>query len=166
MTHAFNSEAWHDLFLMLGGAVAALTGLLFVAISIRLSEIAKEPRWRLRAFTNIMTLTGLLIEAALFLIPQASVALGAEILAGNLLFLIMVPGQLFFHRAWLHTSVPRIRIAYGTLSFILGAAGGASLIVEIGSGIYLVVASYLSLVLLCVWNAWSLMADPVVDIVP
>jgi hypothetical protein len=126
---------------MLWGAVAALTGLLFVAISIRLDEIAKEPRWRLRAFTNILTLTGLLIEASLFLVPQERVTLGAELLAGNLLFLILAPGRVFFHRAWLHTNVPRVRVAFGAVSMILGAAGGASLIVEIGSGIYLVVVS-------------------------
>lgn len=34
MTSAYSPEAWHELYIMLGGSLAALAGLLFVAMSI------------------------------------------------------------------------------------------------------------------------------------
>ena len=38
---AYQPELWHDLFVAIAGAVAALTGLIFVAVSINLEQILK-----------------------------------------------------------------------------------------------------------------------------
>ncbi len=61
--------AWRELCLMLGGSLAAVAGLLFVAMSIQLAVIREAPHWRSRAFGNTFALIGLLIEAALVLAP-------------------------------------------------------------------------------------------------
>ena len=42
-------ESWRDLYLMLGTSSAALVGLLFVATSLHLAEIANEDIYRLRS---------------------------------------------------------------------------------------------------------------------
>jgi hypothetical protein len=48
------SDSWRDLYLMLGTSSAALIGLLFVATSLHLAEIANEEIYRLRAqFTTL-----------------------------------------------------------------------------------------------------------------
>lgn len=41
---AYQPEAWHDFFTAVTAAAAAVTGLLFVALSINLAAILKEPR--------------------------------------------------------------------------------------------------------------------------
>jgi hypothetical protein len=41
---AYDPERWHDAYLLLGTAAAALTGLVFVALSIHLRAIASSAR--------------------------------------------------------------------------------------------------------------------------
>ena len=40
---AYEPELWHDLFVMTGGATAALAGLIFVAVSLNHEDILKIP---------------------------------------------------------------------------------------------------------------------------
>ena len=70
MLNAYHPEAWHELFVVLGGAIAALTGLLFVATSLHVERIREAAHWRRRAFTNTFALVGALIESMLVLFPQ------------------------------------------------------------------------------------------------
>jgi hypothetical protein len=140
MTNAYNPETWHDFFVMLGGSVAALTGLLYVATSIHIDDIAKIPHWRLRAFGNILALIGLLTEASIVLIPQEHLTLGVELLIGNLFFLLFIPIRLFIRLYRLKANMPTLRLVAGMVAWIVGMLGGASLIVEAGPGMYLVVA--------------------------
>ncbi len=51
----FRPEQWHDFFITVGGGAAALTGLVFVAMSLNVSVIARDATHRYRA---IGTLTG------------------------------------------------------------------------------------------------------------
>src|SRR6266581_765007 len=51
----FRPDQWHDFFIMVGGGAAALTGLVFVAMSLNVAVIAQDPTHRYRA---IGTLTG------------------------------------------------------------------------------------------------------------
>jgi hypothetical protein len=157
MTSAYNPEAWHELFIMLGGSLAALTGLLFVAISIQISKIKKAPHWQIRAFGNIFALIGLLIEASLVLMPQNRVTLGTEIVIANLFLLFFIPVRLFVHLSRLDAKMPTRRLISGMIAWVLGAVGGAGLIAEIGGGMYLVTISCLCLIWICILNAWSLM---------
>src|SRR5258705_3336630 len=48
---------WHDFFVMVGGSAAALTGLVFVAMSINLETIAKEITHRNRAIGTVVGFT-------------------------------------------------------------------------------------------------------------
>jgi hypothetical protein len=58
----YSPELWHDFFVMVGGAAAALSGLVFVALSINLTTIASDATHRYRA---IGTLNGYVSAFAL-----------------------------------------------------------------------------------------------------
>lgn len=157
MPNAYHPEAWHELYVALGGAIAALTGLLFVATSLHVEKIAKTPHWARRIFTNTFALIGALIESLLILVPQPATWLGYELIVLNmfLLLFLMVP----LIRSWIATvaGLPPWRLFAGTAAWLVGAAGGAGLIVHAGGGMFLVTASCMILVWVCVWNAWSLL---------
>src|SRR5579871_2046898 len=82
---AYDPHAWHDFFVGSMGASAALTGLLFVAISINLEQILKFANLPGRAAVSLGVLVVALVVASCGLVPrQSHVALGLEIaLAGG-----------------------------------------------------------------------------------
>ena len=156
MSNAYHPEAWHELYILLGGAAAALTGLLFVATSLHVERIIATPHWGRRIFANTFSLTGVLIESILVTIPQPAQWLGYELVIGNIFLLIFLMAPLI--RSWIATAgVPPLRLVAGTLSWLLGAAGGAGLVVGAGGGMFLVTGSCAVLIWVCVWNAWSLL---------
>lgn len=156
MTHAYEAEAWSELYLMLGGSLAALAGLLFVAISIQIAIIREAPDWRTRAFGNTFALVGLLIQAGCVLMPQSTTMLGVELIVANVFLFFFVPV-----RAWRDlarvpgTPIPRLRLLAGMALWALGALGGVSLTAGIGGGLYLVTAASMGLIWLGILNAWS-----------
>jgi hypothetical protein len=155
MTNAYDPEAWREVYLMLGGALAALAGLLFVAISVRIDVIGKLPHWRVRAFGITFALIGLLIISALVMLPQDRLMLGIELIVANLFLLFFVPVRTFVHLSRLDPKIPTLRLVSGMIAWALGALGGASLIAGIGGGMYLVTISCLSLIWISILNAWS-----------
>lgn len=155
MTSAYSPEAWHELYIMLGGSLAALAGLLFVAMSIQISVIRGILHWRIRAFGNTVALIGLLTEASLVLVPQDRILLGIEIVVLNLFLLLLVPVRAFVYLARINANIPTLRLVCGIIAWSVGALGGASLIAGVGGGMYLVTLSCLSLIWLGVLNAWS-----------
>jgi hypothetical protein len=154
---AYDPEAWKDFYLMLGGSIAALTGLLFVAFSLHLAEISKTPHFRVRAFGNTFELVGQLINSALLLTPQPVMWLGIELMAFNTFLFFLV--QVRFHLTWAraHARTELLRSGLGAVGGVLGILGGASLIVHFGGGIYLSAAGTLILVWVVIWNAFSMM---------
>jgi len=93
MSAAYASELWHDLFVGVAGAAAALTGLLFVSLSINLQQILKQVWLPRRAGLTVMLLFETLVIAILGLVPgQSSVALGVELLGLGVGFWLFATG--------------------------------------------------------------------------
>lgn len=63
---------WHDLFVATAGASAALTGLIFVGVSINLSRILSYPKLPGRALLSLILLGTILIFSILMLMPGQS----------------------------------------------------------------------------------------------
>jgi modulator of FtsH protease len=73
---------WHDFATMIGGATGALTGLLFVALSLNASRIAGHTGLRASAAqTLVLFITPLLIAAVLLTPRQPDWVLGVELIA-------------------------------------------------------------------------------------
>ena len=76
----FDAPLWRDYFVTVGGGAAALTGLVFVAMSLHLSDIASDPTHRHRARTILTALTTVFIRCGLVLMGgQSARAVGAEL---------------------------------------------------------------------------------------
>ena len=157
MSSAYHPESWHELYVTMGSALAALTGLLFVATSLHVDKVAQTPHWARRAFTNTFSLIIALIESLLVLAPQPVDWLGYELIALNLFALVVLMLPLI--RSWLATvkGMPPLRLFFGTGAWLVGAAGGVGLLTQSGGGMFLVTLSCVILIWVCVWNAWSLL---------
>jgi len=73
---------WDDFFTAQVGASAALTGLIFVGVSINMPKILSSPILPNRALQALLVLLAILIVASLALVPGQSLAVvGVEVLA-------------------------------------------------------------------------------------
>jgi hypothetical protein len=80
-------ESWHDFYLAVGSASAALLGLLFVGVSINLSAISAAERVDLRtranqAFSNLLYMLALSLIVLIPGMDPASLAISFAFLAG------------------------------------------------------------------------------------
>src|SRR5258708_15307329 len=75
-----DAAAWQNFYLMTGGAAAALTGLIFVALSLQAKAIIGHPLFRDRALASLLSLLGGIFLSAAVLVPgQQPLALGLEV---------------------------------------------------------------------------------------
>jgi hypothetical protein len=154
-------ESWRDLYVMLGTSSAALLGLLYVVTSLHLDEIVRNSVYRMRARSNSLYLIITLIEAALILTPQPILTLGFVLIIDNLFgLLVNVKNtyQILKNRdISLRGGMTLYRAATFMAGFLLGIAGGACLIAGLFAGLYLVTASYVTLLVGVALNAWAIM---------
>jgi hypothetical protein len=165
MDEASMLEQWHDFYVMLGGASAALVGLLFVGLSLHLAAVVARPELRAltrQAFTSFLTI---LIVAAFVLIPrQELAALGLELLllaAANLALLAPRLWIVLAHRRAPDFGDAAGRFGLATGSYLALALAGASARAGPGDALYWLVAVVLVLLVTAARNAWDLLVEVV-----
>ena len=155
MSSAYQPGAWQTLYTVLGGSVAAIAGLLFIAMSLHIETIVRSPILRMRSRANIVGLIVLFTEAGVVLVPQPVAALGTEIF---LMCLISLGGAI---RLGMGFRRRRATILKRTLVFagvwLFGAIGGLLLAYDLGEGMYLITAQYFATIALFFFNVWSIM---------
>ena len=150
---------WQPFFTVAGGAAAALAGLLFVALSIHVREIAEHPAFRYRALATLSIPLVVLVVSALALLPrQTARSLGLEAVVPLTLQICAV--LIWFGGA---RGSMRMERLYGLLT----AVGVALIVVAIGGAALLAVGTELGLGVLAafclvslVWmafNSWALL---------
>ena len=78
----YDPTIWRDYFVMVGGGAAALTGLVFVAMTLHLEVIVNHPVHRYRARTILTGLTAVFIRCGLVLMGgQSRQAVAVELIA-------------------------------------------------------------------------------------
>jgi len=160
MTGAEPIQLWHDRYVMLGASSATLIGLIFVAASLHLGDLVSNPAFRVRAYHGTLYLLTLLIEAVLILVPQPVPILGAQLCALNLAGLwFPVSGAYSYYykdRAASHRAgMTMTRTGTYIVAYLLGICGGIALLVSSHWGMYLVTASYMTLLVSVVLGAWA-----------
>jgi modulator of FtsH protease len=82
MSTAYSARDWTAMFAASAGASAALTGLLFVAVSVNIERILDFSGLPERALqTLLMLLSAVIISLAVLIPGQSAAALGVELLA-------------------------------------------------------------------------------------
>jgi drug/metabolite transporter (DMT)-like permease len=153
---------WSNFLIAETGAAAALTGLIFVAVSINLQKIVEYPGVAARAGEAIALLTGILLAGTFGLAPNQSMrVMGGEFFTiGALLWLMTVTfhlGQLNRRRRpwwWLISRAFLCQCA--TLSFCVA---GISLILGHPNGMYWLIPACVFSFVASMTSAWVLLIE-------
>jgi hypothetical protein len=148
--------AWRDF----GGAVAslagALTGLLFVAVSLKSEVLARSRSLASRAAQTLVLFMTPAIAAVVLVAPQPGSALGAELLATA-----AVSGAAVFilDRRAGHDPVSGVaryieRASPNTITAVLTGIAGLSFLLKVGGGLYWMIPAVLAGLVGGVINAW------------
>ncbi|MGZ6340493.1 MAG: hypothetical protein ACXWMX_01465 [Candidatus Limnocylindrales bacterium] len=157
MEDAYRPEAWHDLYIMVGGAAAVLTGLIFVAVSLHLRAVLHDPWRRGRAGSSLLALMSVvLISGALLAPPQPAAALGLEIAAISLANpAYSIVGLVHLRGAERRRALPELVL--GIIVALLAVGAGVSLAAGAGGGLWLLLPGAATALTSSVVNSWRLM---------
>ena len=156
----YRPDEWHDFFVAGSGAAAALTGLLFVALSLHIRYIAANPTHRGLARGSLIGLVQALVISMAALVRQPASWAGLEFAFIGAFYLVVVSGYQVLTLRRAHWQVPRrswFGMAFGSLLAVIGVVGGINLVTRTGPGLYAVAPI---IVIIIVWNlrnAWFLL---------
>ena len=159
---AYEVSEWSDLFVATAGAAAALTGLVFVAVSINLERILSLPGLPARALQTLLMLAIVVVISIVALIPGQDVTiLGVELSVITAAYVAglarTTQGNLPRRdqpRGWLVGRLTLLGIGAVPL-----AIGAVSVLAETGGGLYWIVAGVLGAIAGGVANAWVLLVE-------
>ncbi|HSS60172.1 MAG TPA: hypothetical protein VLK30_01805 [Candidatus Limnocylindrales bacterium] len=160
---AYTPDSWAAAFTAVAGSSAALTGLLFVALSINLDRVIKGSGLVARAVEVLLLLVAVLIIATLLLMPGQS-AQGASI---EILSVAVATSGLL---GYIHVRAPRRalgltranfigRVAGDHLGPLLLIVGGITLTSGSGGGLYWVVPALIASMVAAIIGAWVLLVE-------
>jgi hypothetical protein len=157
---AYDSSSWHDFFVTAGTAAAALTGLLFVALSIQLDRVLGHPEHRFRARGNFFGLTVVMVMALVVLIPTLSGGwLGAGLIVPNVAAAAVNAWHIrrvlptFFSGSIIFP----LRVALSYVFLLMGVWGGVSVTLGSGGGLVWPAIESIGMLLIALLGAWSLL---------
>lgn len=154
-------ESWQTFAVVIGGSAAALLGLLFVAISIRINVVAPSGELRNRAAQTLVLFATVLLAAILLSVPgQSPLVLGIELAV--LAIATGVGLELLDRRAANPDSPLRIgsviaALTPSTVVSLLLLAAGVVLVFGSTAGLYVLVAPVLTAFVCGITNAWLFM---------
>jgi len=160
---SYDPADWQAFFVAIISAAAALTGLLFVAVSINLDRILKAATFLpTRAAETLSSLLLIVVTAALVLVPQNLRLLGLEILVLAVPMLVVtLRNQLGYrHRnpndplLWLIS-----RMTCTAAATVPAVLAGLSLAVHWGGGLYWLAVTALLGIIGAVYGAWVLLIE-------
>ena len=161
MTAAYDSELWHDLFAMSGGAAAALAGLIFVAVSLNHEAILEVPALPALAARTLSILIGLLLLSLVALVPgQSRVVLGIEVLvigAGLAAVVLTTTLRNLGGSELLRWRASLISLAIAAA--VPAVIAGGSLICGIGGGLYWLLLELVFGIVVAVYYGWILLIE-------
>lgn len=155
-------EEWKDFYVMVGGAAAALTGLVLVAVSLHLKAVLRHPLYRDRAWSSLQGLVTAMLVSIAALTPQPLAVFGVEMAILALLWLARYTLFIGLYRG----TRPQDRGALRSSEWVFWAGWTVALLVSgilmiagNASGLYVLAGCVATGIVLIVWNAWVLLAE-------
>lgn len=159
----YKPDLWNSFFIMVGGGAAALTGLVFVVLSIALSlnleEMTEDATHKYRSINTLAGLTAVFVTCGLVLMPdQNHKEIAIEVfvvgLAGGLIFLYG------FRQAFKFGSQPsKQRLVVGTCLYLAQLVGALVLISGSIAGLYVAAVAMVAIVAFMISAAWLLVVS-------
>jgi hypothetical protein len=157
---AYDPGAWHDFFVTAGTAAAALTGLLFVALSIHLDRILGHAEHRFRARGNFFGLTVVMVMALVVLMPSLGARwLGVGLIVPNVAAATVNSWHIrrILPTFFSGSIVFPLRVALSYVLILMGVTGGISVLLGHGGGLVWPAIESVGMLLIALLGAWSLL---------
>ena len=147
---------WHDFGVTIGSLAGALTGLLFVAVSIKSDTLSKSVSLRSRAAQTLVLFMTSALAAIVLVAPQPGDALGGELVA-----LAAVSGATLYvlDRRGGHDQTSRVaryieRASPNAITQVLFGVAGITFLFTAGGGLYWLIPAAVFSLVGGVINAW------------
>lgn len=155
--------AWSDFTVVVGGAAAALMGLLFVAVTLRIDAISRAADLRSRAAQTLTLFAVALVAALLLAVPvQPQRIFGAELIALAVLGgAAMITLNKRAKRVPHQDPIARIldRVGPNITTIVLIGTAGVCTALDVTWGIYLLVPAALAALIGGVLGAWMFLTS-------
>jgi uncharacterized membrane protein len=147
---------WRDFGVTVAGLAGALTGLLFVAVSIKSQVLAGSRSLRSRAAQTLVLFMTPAIIAILLVAPQPRPALGWELLGAAVFsgIALLILDQRAGHESSRGVARYFERASPNALTAVLVAIAGLSFLLKAGGGLYWLIPAVLAGLVGGVINAW------------
>jgi hypothetical protein len=156
----YRPELWHEFFVTVGGAAAALTGLVFVAISLHLDVIAHDATHRARAEGTLAGFSAVFMICALALMgSQDNRAVGVEwAIVASVPAIVYVKGYVQGTRkSGSAVGLSPLRSVLLTTFYVVEIAGAILLALGYGVGSYIAATAMLAVLAFGIAGAWLLL---------
>jgi hypothetical protein len=155
----YQPDQWNEFFVAVGGGAAALTGLVFVALSLNLDAAARDATHRYRAIGTLTGFVSAFVVCSLALMGhQGHVAVGAEWLtaaaAAGGVYVYGYVQAVRVGQSDVGLGLPRL--AAGTAFYIGEIVGAAIFIAGYRAGPYIAATSMVALLAWMITGAWLL----------
>jgi hypothetical protein len=158
----YSTVPWEGFGAALAAVAGALTGLLFVALSVKSDALAASGSLRARATQTLVLFVTSVLVAVLLVAPQPAAALGAELLA-----VAAVSGtcMLILDRRAGHGSDQLVaryieRFSPNTITAVFVGVAGLTFLVKAGGGLYWLIPAAMASLVGGVVTAWLFLVRP------
>ena len=152
---------WRDFGVTTGGLAGALTGLLFVAVSLKSDTLAKSISLRSRAAQTLVLFMTTALSAVVLAAPQPAGALGGELIA-----LAALSGATLYvlDRRGGHDAASRVaryieRASPNSVTSVLFGIAGFTFLLPAGGGLYWLIPAVVCSLVGGVINAWLFLVN-------
>jgi hypothetical protein len=147
---------WHDFGVTIGGLAGALTGLLFVAVSIKSETLANSRSLSSRAAQTLVLFMTSALAAVMLVAPQPVDALGAELIT---LAAVSGAALLVLDRRGGHDQSSRVAryievASPNAITSVVYGVAGLTLLLTAGGGLYWLIPAVVCSLVGGVVNAW------------